>query len=115
MAVTIQRGTIQMTANGDGVSGMPAPDVRLNPDGSWVTSRAQLVQHLAQRVNSITIDPTASSWTVSLANQNGKIVYSAEGTTANSFFASGLWDFNGIVLASSNVGRVTIAFDYIEW
>ena len=115
MAVTIQHGTIQMTANGDGVSGRPVPDTRVNPDGSWVTNPASLVQNLQQRVNSITIDPTGSSWTVALKNQNGTTVFSVEGTTANSFFAAGIWDFNGIVLASTNVGRVTLAFDYIEW
>lgn len=116
MAVTISRGTIQMTAQGDGVSGQPAPDVRVNPDGSWVTNRSTLVQNLAQRVNSITIDPGSSSWVVVLSNQNGKVVWSAEGTTANSFFAAGLWDFNGIVLTTAtNVTRVSLAFDYIQW
>ena len=115
MAVTIQHGTIQMTASGDAVSGKPGVDDRLNPDGTWVVNRAKLVQNLQQRVNSITIDPSGSSWTVSLSNQNGSVVWSGEGTTATSFFVAGLWDFNGIVLASSNVGRVSLAFDYIEW
>ncbi len=116
MAVTISRGIIQMTSQGDGVSGMPSPDVRLNPDGSWVTNRSTLVQNLAQRVNSITIDPSAASWVVVLSHQSGKVAWSGEGNSQQSFFVAGIFDFNGIVLTTAtNVTRVTLAFDPIEW
>ena len=118
MAVTIQHGTIQMTAQGDAVSGRPGipPGSNLNPDGSWTVNPATLVTNLQQRVNSITIDPSGTSWAVTLKNQNGSIVWSGSGNTQTSFFVAGIWDFNGIVLSTAtNVSRISLAFDYIEW
>lgn len=115
VAVTIAKGVIQMTSAGDGVSGRPVPDVRVNPDGSWVTNPATLVQHLQQRVNSITIDPSGA-WAVVLTNQDGSVVWSGEGTATSSFFTAGIWDFNGIVLkTATNITRITMTFDYIQW
>ena len=118
MAKSWVNGAIILTTQGDGFSGRTLPiDTSVNPDGTWVTNPATKRKSIQFRANSITVDPSAASWTITLNNQDGTPGFSTSGATATSATFPGKFDFNGIVMSvATNVTRVILSeVERVEW
>jgi hypothetical protein len=116
MAKSWRNGVMTLDSASQGFNGRPTVDYSTNADGSWVTNPATSVASLNQRITSITVDPSASSWVVVLSDQDGNVIWSEKGAAATGDTYIVDIESHGVVATTlTNITRVILRADPIQW
>lgn len=116
MAKSWRNGLMILDGQGQGFNGRSPETYACNADGSFVTSPAVAVQNLNQRITSITVDASASSWVVVLSDQAGNVIFSQKGAAASGDTFAVEIDTVGVVATTlTNVTRVILKAEPIQW